>query len=75
MVALRIDWLDSSSWGDTWRDYESLKDLELSPIITRGTVVRETPTTIFLAQSESQDQCHNITGIPKGCILKKRKIP
>jgi len=75
MTALRIEWLDSSGWGDVWKDYEELKDLKLSPITTRGAVVKETPDTIFLAQSVSHDQCHNIIGIPKGCILKQRKIP
>ena len=75
MEAYRVDWLDSSSWGDKWEDYEELDIKKLSPITTRGTVVKETSDTIFLAQSTSHDQCHNIIGIPKGCILKQRKIP
>ena len=73
--ALRIDWIDCTSWGDCWRSYESLSSLKLDPIITRGEVVKQTRHEIFLAQSVSHDQCHNIVGIPRGCILKKQEIP
>jgi len=74
-IALKVEWLDCSSWGDAWMSYEKAKELNIDPIISRGTVINETPTTIFLAQSESHDLCHNIIGIPKGGILNKRKIP
>lgn len=73
--ALRIDWIDSTSWGDQWLAYDIVNEKEIKPITSRGEVVRVTPTAIFLAQSVDNEQCHNIIAIPKGCILKKRKIP
>jgi hypothetical protein len=77
MTALRIDWIDSQSWGEKWykRNEVNEKDFAVPIAITRGEVIMETPTMIYLAQTADKELCHNIIEIPKGCILKKRKIP
>ena len=75
MIALRIDWIDSVTWSNLWMDDKELAELELRPIVSRGELVKETPVAIFLAQSITDNEHRNIIGIPKGCILKQRKIP
>ena len=80
-LVLRIEWLDSQSWGNAWLQHKDLQHFRLRVITTRGEVVKETPDTIFIAQSTDDNpiiddkDTHNIMAIPKGCILKQRKIP
>ena len=56
-------------------DEKDINGLSLNSIVSRGEVIKETPKDIFLAQSVSANEYRNIIGIPKGCILKQRKIP
>ena len=75
MTAFRVEWLDAITWSNLWMDDKELAELTLHSIMTRGELIKETPTTIFLAQSITNNEYRNITGIPKGCILKQKKIP
>lgn len=74
MAALYIKWLDAKTWSNAWMDGDDISALKLPITESRGEVIKEDNTAIFLAQSKSEDEYRNIIGIPKGCILKQRKI-
>ena len=73
MKALYIKWVDAKTWSNDW--VEDLKDFKLPVCEVWGALVKETPTEIFLAQCTDGEEHRNIFGIPKGCILKQKKIP
>jgi len=80
MKALRIEWLDSQSWGNSWLQHKDVQGFQLRTITSRGEVVKETGDIIILAQSVDNNpsiddvDTHNLIAIPKGSILKQRKI-
>ena len=75
MTALYIKWVDAQTWTNAWLDGNELSELALPIYEVRGTVVKETPEAIFLAQCTGESEHRNIFGIPKGSILKRKKIP
>jgi len=75
MTALYIEWVDAKTWGSAYYGSEEIKELKLPIMRSRGEVVIESPIALFLAQTSGDGECHNIIGIPKGSILKQRKIP
>jgi len=74
MRALYIKWIDAKTWSNAWLDNDDVPNLKLPICESRGELIKEDSVSIFLAQSKSEDEYRNIIGIPKGCILKQRKI-
>jgi len=75
MTALYIEWIDAKTWGSAYYGSEEIKELKLPIMRSRGEVVIETPIALFLAQTIGDGEWHNIIGIPKGSILKRKRIP
>ena len=75
MTALYIEWVDAKTWGSAYYGSEEIKELKLPIMKSRGEVVIETNTELFITQTTGDGEYHNIIGIPKGSILKQRKIP
>ena len=74
-TALYIEFVDAQTWSNAWLDAEDIAEMKLPIYRVRGEVIKETPTDLYLAQATSGTEHRNIFGIPKGCILKQRKIP
>ena len=75
MTALYIEWVDAKTWGSAYYGSEEIKELKLPIMKSRGEVVIETNTELFITQTTGDGEYHNIIGIPKGSILKRKKIP
>jgi len=75
IMALYIKWVDAKTWSNDWVDADDLEGFELPMCESRGAVIKEDSSSIFLAQTTSDEENRNIIGIPKGCILKRKKIP
>jgi len=74
MTALYIEWIDAKRWGSAYHEGDEIRELKLPVMKSRGEVIMETNNEIFLAQVSGDGEYHNIVGIPKGSILKRKKI-
>jgi len=74
MTAFYIKWVDAQTWSNAWVDTADILGLKLPVCESRGEVIKEDATAIYLAQTTSENELRNIIGIPKGFILKRKKI-
>jgi len=73
MKKVYLKWRDSTSWNG-WHNLP-LTDYKIVEIETIGFVIKETKNKIVIAHSiSSENHVNGILAIPKGVIIKRRKI-
>ena len=58
---LKVIWTDAKIWAHAWVAEDEIEGFYLPEVTSRGLVIRETASEIFLVQNESEDQYSNLT--------------
>ncbi len=69
-----LEWIDSTSHGNTWTSKKSVEELTPEKIQTIGYLIKETPHHITIVTSLSEYQYGGDICIPKFAITKRKYI-